>query len=157
MTRWTRALETAHAATLATLVGVVVVEPFSGLRRADGWTAWLTGQQRVDRVMRRVGPVLFLSTVTAATAAAVVAAAQRRPAATVGRAVAAGCTAAAIAVTLTVNEPANAQIRAWRPAEEPPAAWRAVRARWERAHRVRQVLITVGAVGSLGAELSARP
>jgi len=156
MTSWTRAVEAAHVATLTALVGVVVVEPFAGHRRADDWTAWLTGQQRVDRVMAQVGPILFLSTAAAATGAALVAAAQHRRSVTAGRATAAVCTAAAIGVTLRVNAPANVRIRAWQPAGRPPLDWRVVRARWERAHRVRKVLVTVGAVGSLWGELRAR-
>jgi Domain of unknown function (DUF1772) len=137
-------------------VGVVVVDPFAGMRCADDWSDWVRGQQRLDRVMSRVAPPLFQSAVASAAGAALVAAAHRQGAVAAGRAVAAGCTGAAVATTLVVNEPANAQIRAWRPTDAPPADWRTVRARWERAHRVRRVLLAAAALASLGGEASSR-
>lgn len=154
MTSWTRVVEVAHGVTLAALVAVVVVDPTAGLRRADDWRGWLVGQQRLDRVMSRVAPPMFLSTTATAAVAAVLAARDGRGRAATGRALAAGCTAAAVAVTLAISEPANVRIRTWRPTDVPPPDWRAVRARWNRAHRGRRLLVAVGAAAAL---LGAQP
>lgn len=149
-------MEAAHVGTMAALVAIVVYDPTARLRRAPDWSGWLTGQQRVDRIMSRVAPPLFLSTTAAAAAAALVAAARREGPLTAGRAMAAACTAASIAVTLKVNEPLNARIRAWQPSDAPPADWRAVRARWDRAHQYRRVLVATASLASVAGWISAR-
>lgn len=141
-------VERTHLATLAGLTGLVVLDPTAPLRSAPDYAGWLAGQQRVDRVMARVAPPLFLSTAATALTAGVVALAQGRPAAAAGRLTAAGCVVAAVVVTLRVNEPANARLRTWLPTEEPPAGWRAVRARWDRAHGVRRGLVAAAAVAA---------
>ncbi len=102
-------VEVAHGTTLAALVGLVVVDPFAGMRSAPDWSGWLDGQQRLDRVMSRVMPPLFQSALATAAGATVV------------------------AVTLTTNEPLNARLRDWRPLDAPPDDWRTVRAQWDRA------------------------
>lgn len=140
-----RALEAAHLATLGSLTGAVVLDPTAPSRRAPDYAGWLAGQQRVDRVMSRLAPPLFLSTAATAAAAGVVAVVHGRPVTAAGRFAAAGCVAAAVVVTLRVNEPANARLRSWHPADEPPAGWRDVRSRWDRAHRVRRGLVAAAA------------
>ena len=140
-----RLLEVAHLATLTALTGLVALDPTAPLRAAPDYAGWLAGQQRVDRVMSRVAPPLFLSTAATALAAGVVALVQGRSAAGAGRLVAAGCVVAAIVVTLRVNEPANARLRDWHPTDEPPVDWRAVRARWDQAHGVRRQLVAAAA------------
>lgn len=153
-----RALEAAHVVTLAALTTVVAVDPTASIRSAPDWAGWVTGQQRLDRVMSRVAPPLFLSTATTAAGAAFVALGQHRTGLAVTRAVAAGCTAAAVAVTLAVNEPANVRLRTWRPSGVPPDDWREVRARWDRGHRWRRGLVTAAAVaGGWGLLGSRRP
>jgi len=149
-------VEAVHATTLGALVGIVALDPFAGMRRARDWSGWLTGQQRLDRVMSRVAPALFLSATAAAAGATVVAISDHRAVLAVGRAVATGCTAAAIAVTLVVNEPSNARIRGWRPSDPPPEGWQAVRARWNQGHRSRRVLVAAAAGASLGGSVAAR-
>lgn len=131
--------------TLTVLTVVVGVDPAALVRRAPDWAGWVTGQQRLDRVMSRVAPPLFLSTAATAAGAALLALGQHRTTLAVTRAAAAGCTVAAIRVTLTVNEPANDLIRSWRPSDVPPDDWREVRARWDRGHRWRRGLIAVAA------------
>lgn len=96
--------------------------------------------------MSRVAPPLFLSATTAAAGATLIAVRRRRNRLATGRGAATGCIAAAIAVTLTVNEPLNARIREWRPLDVPPNDWRVVRAKWDRGHRLRRALIAVGSV-----------
>ncbi len=153
---WTRAVEAAHVGTLAALAAVVVYDPTARFRRAPDWTGWLTGQQRVDRVMSRLGPPLFLSTTAAAAAAALLAATRHQVPLAAGRAMATACTAASIAVTLTVNEPLNAQIRAWEPTDEPPTDWRSVRAGWDQAHHYRRVLVAAATLASVAGWVGAR-
>lgn len=103
----------------------------------------------VDRVMSRLAPPLFLAGTAAATAAALVSVSQSQARLALGRALAAGCLGAAIAVTLMVNEPVNARLRAWRPQDETPAGWRADRARWDRGHAGRRALVAAAAAASL--------
>ncbi|GAA3565030.1 hypothetical protein GCM10022197_20950 [Microlunatus spumicola] len=140
-----RVVEATHLVTLAALTGLVGLDPTARLRSAPDYAGWLAGQQRVDRVMSRVAPPLFLSAAATAVGAALVAGAGHRPALAVSRIVAATCVAVAVRVTLTVNEPANARLRAWRPDAVPPDDWRAVRARWDEGHRQRRVLVAAGA------------
>lgn len=141
MTSPARVLEVAHLATLSALTAVVAVDPTARMRDAPEWAGWVTGQQRLDRVMSRVAPPLFLSTAATAAGAVVVALGQRRTELAVTRATAAGATVAAVAVTLVVNEPANARLRSWRATDDPPDDWREVRARWDRGHRWRRGLV----------------
>lgn len=150
-----RVVETVHLATLATLTGLVALDPLAGMRRAPDYAGWLTGQQRLDRVLSRVAPPLFLSTAAAAAGATLVALGQRRTGLAVARALATCCTAAAIGVTLVVNEPANAQLRRWRPADAPPDGWRTVRARWDQGHRYRRGLVSAAAVAAAWGQLVA--
>ena len=140
-----RALEVAHLATLSALAGAVVLDPTAPSRRAADYAGWLTGQQRVDRVMSRLAPPLFLSAAATALAAGVAALVHGRPGAAAGRFAAAGCVVAAVVVTLRVNEPANGRLRAWHPDQEPPPDWQDVRARWDRAHGVRRSLVAAAA------------
>ena len=141
-------VEAAHVATLAAVVGVVVLDPFAPMRSADDWSGWLAGQQRLDRVMSRVAPPLFVSATAAAAGATLVALGRHQSLLATGRAVATGCVAAAVAVTLLVNEPMNERLRAWRPGDSPPDDWRAVRQRWDQGHRGRQALLAAAAVAS---------
>lgn len=152
MTSPSRALEVAHLTTLSALVGVVVLDPTASSRRAPDYAGWLAGQQRVDRVMSRLAPPLFLSTVATAAVAGVVALVQGRPGPATGRISATGCVLAAVVVTLHANEPANERLRHWLPSGEPPPDWRDVRARWDRAHRVRRGLVAAAA-GMAGVSL----
>lgn len=149
MSRWTTAVEAAHVVTLGALVGIVAVDPTARVREATDWDGWLYGHMRVDRVMSRVAPPLFLSATTAAAGASLVARARHQGRAAAGRAAAAGCVAAAIAVTLVVNEPLNERIRGWRSQDPAPGDWREVRGRWERGHRFRRALIATGAVATV--------
>ena len=138
-------VERAHLATTAVLTGLVGLDPTAPLRRAPDYAGWLAGQQRVDRVMSRVAPPVFLSAAATAAAASVVAATQGRPVTAVARTAAAACVVASVVVTLRVNEPANQTLRAWSPTEPPPAGWQEVRSRWDRAHRVRRGLVVLAA------------
>ena len=140
-----RVVEATHLVTLAALTGLVGLDPTARLRGAPDYAGWLAGQQRLARVMSRVAPPLFLSAAATALGAALVAGTRHRPTLAVYRVVAAGCVAAAVRVTLTVNEPANARLRAWSPDAEPPDGWRSVRARWDEGHRQRRVLVGVAA------------
>ncbi|GAA1436874.1 hypothetical protein GCM10009616_37660 [Microlunatus lacustris] len=149
-------VETAHLTTLAAVVGIVAVDPSARLRRATDWSGWLTGQQRVDRVMSRVAPPLFLSATAAAAGASLTALGQHKVALATGRALAAGCVAAAVAVTLVVNEPMNTRLRAWNPRDAPPADWRAVRQQWDRGHRVRRALLAAAAIASAWGTIRSR-
>ncbi len=146
MGRWATGVETAHVSTLTALVGIVVVDPTARLREATDWEGWLEGHMRVDRVMSRLAPPLFLSATAAAAGAALVGLTRQQRRLAAGRATAAGCIAAAIAVTLAVNEPLNARIRTWRPQDPPPGDWQTVREGWERGHRLRRALIATGAI-----------
>lgn len=148
MSRAARALEKAHVVTLAVLTTVVALDPTARMRSAPDWAGWVTGQQRLDRVMSRVAPPLFLSAAATAAGAALVALGQHRTELAVTRALAVSCTAAAIAVTLVVNEPANERLRSWRPSDVPPDDWRAVRAQWDRGHRYRRGLVAAAAVSA---------
>jgi hypothetical protein len=138
-------VERAHLATLAALTGLVALDPTVPFRSAPDYAGWLAGQQRVDRVMSRIAPPLFLSTAATAAAAAVGALTHGRPATAAARGVAAGCVVASVVVTLRVNEPANQTLRGWSPIDPPPHGWQEVRARWNRAHAVRRVLVSVAA------------
>jgi hypothetical protein len=150
-------IEASHLGTLTALTGIVTLDPTAGMRGAPDWASWLTGQQRLDRVMSRVAPPLFLSAGGSAAAAALVALARRQNALAAGRAVCALCIAAAIAVTLTVNEPVNARLREWRPQDEPAEDWQLARARWNQAHAGRRVLLAAAALASfLGARRARR-
>lgn len=142
-------VERFHLATTAAVSLVVVADPSALLRRGEDWETWLPGHQRVDRVMREVAPVLFLSTGAWALLAAGVAARQHRPVAVGCRLVAVACVGSAIAVTLRVNEPVNEEIRGWRPQDTPAPEWRETRARWERGHRVRRGLLALGAAATV--------
>lgn len=140
---------------LAVLTGLVGVDPTAPLRRAPDWSGWLTGQQRVDRVMSRVAPPVFLATAATAAGAALLAARRGEVGVATARALAAVCTGGAVVVTLRVNEPANTRLRAWRPADAPPADWREVRARWDRGHAVRRALVVAAALaGGVGLVLT---
>lgn len=143
--RLSAVVEGTHAAGLTVVVGLVVLDPLAGLRAAPDWAGWVCGQQRLDRVMSRVAPVLFLTTAMSTAAAVGVALAQHRSWTAAGRAAAAGCVAGAIGVTLTRNEPVNRELRGWRATDEPTPGWRDARVRWERAHLVRWVLLAVAA------------
>lgn len=149
VSRWTRVVEAAHVGTLAALVGLVPVDPFAGMRSAPDWSGWLAGQQRLDRVMSRIAPPLFLSATATAAEATLVALSRHQSRLAAGRASATGLTAAAIAVTLIVDEPMNARYRDWRPLNVPPDDWRALRDRWDQGHRNRRVLLAAAAVASV--------
>lgn len=106
--------------------------------------------------MSRVAPVLFISTgVSAAGGAAVVAAQRHATTVAIWRGLAATFVAAAVGVTLKVNEPLNERLRGWRAEDVSPADWRAVRSRWEKGHRARRALLAIAAgaalLGSQGA------
>ncbi|MBP2419076.1 anthrone oxygenase family protein [Microlunatus capsulatus] len=141
-------LETTHRAGVAALTVVVVLDPTAPLRSAPDHAGWLRGQQRLDRVMSRVAPPLFLLTAGATAAAAVVALVDGRAGAAAARTVTAACVVAAVRVTLTRSEPENARIRGWRPEDPPAADWREVRDRWEAAHRSRRALLAVAALAT---------
>lgn len=155
--RAARLVERVHAATLGCLVGVVLLDPARRLRSAPDWAGWVSGQQRLDRVMRRVAPPLFVSTGASALAAGAVAA-YRGDRRTAGwRALAAASVGTAVAVTLRVNEPVNDRLRTWRAGDEPAPGWREARARWDRGHRDRQFLLVVAAcAGALGRRAAKR-
>lgn len=138
---------------MAAVVALVVVDPFGGLRSAPDWAGWISGQQRLDRVMSRVAPVLFISTGVSAAGAAVVAAQRHATTVAIWRGLAAAFVAAAVGVTLKVNEPLNERLRGWRAEGVPPADWRAVRSRWEKGHRARRALLAIAA----GAAVLGRP
>jgi len=73
MSLWADVVETAHVTTLAAVVGIVALDPFARVRNAPDWSGWLTGQQRLDQVMSRAAPPLFLSATAAAAGASLVA------------------------------------------------------------------------------------
>lgn len=148
MSSWRDVVEAAHVTTLAAVVGVVTLDPFARMRSATDWSGWLTGQQRLDRVMSRAAPPLFLSAAAAAAGASLVALGRHQIPLATGRALAAGCVAGAVAVTLVVNEPLNTRLRAWNPLDAPPADWRLVREQWDRGHRWRRALLAAAAVAS---------
>lgn len=142
-------VEGVHGASMATMVVLVVLDPLQGLRSAPDWAGWVSGQQRLDRVMHRVAPVLFVSTGVSAVGAALTAARRGAVASAVCRAMTAACVGAAIGVTLKVNEPINERLRTWRAEDPPPPDWRAARHGWEQAHQVRQALLAAGAAAAL--------
>lgn len=142
-------VQRAHLATTAAVVLLVVADPLRGLRSGTEWETWLEGQQRLDRVMSRVAPALFVATGGTALAAAGVAARERRRTRVVCRLIATGCVGAAVAVTLKINEPVNDQLRHWQPTDAPAPGWRSARARWEHGHRVRRGLLSVAAVATV--------
>ncbi|WP_157720390.1 anthrone oxygenase family protein [Friedmanniella luteola] len=148
MSRWVAVVETAHVTTLAAVVGIVAVDPFARMRSAADWSGWLAGQQRLDRVMSRAAPPLLLSATATAAGASLVAFGQHEIPLATGRALAAGCVAAAVAVTLVVNEPMNTRLRAWSPLDAPPDDWRAVREQWDRGHGWRRALLALAAFAS---------
>lgn len=149
MSRWLTFVEAAHVSTLSVLVAIVTVDPLAGMRNSPDWSGWLAGQQRLDRVMSRVAPVLFQSAAVSAAGATLVALGRHRGPLAAGRAVATGCIVAALAVTLTVNQPMNSRLRDWRPEDVPPDDWRAVRARWDQGHRWRRALLAAAACASV--------
>lgn len=151
-----RAIEVAHGATTGALVGLVALDPFAGMRSAPDWSGWLTGVQRLDRVMSRVAPPLFLSATACALGATVVAAVHHEKLLAAGRALATGATATAIAVTLVNNDPLNVRIRQWNASDVPPEDWGLVRAGWERSHRHRQGLIAAAGTATLLGQMSLR-
>ncbi len=142
-------VEWAHAGTMATIVALVVVDPLRGPRSAPDWAGWVSGQQRLDRLMHPIAPAMFISTGVSAAGAAVVANGRGAVAPAVCRAMTAACVGAAVAVTLKANEPVNERLRSWRAEDAPPPDWRAARNRWEQAHQVRQALLAVGAAAAL--------
>lgn len=150
MRRWGRTAARLHDAVTGAVVLLVVVDPLAARRRSAGWTAWFLSQRRLDRVMRRVAPPLFLSSIGAGAVAAVLAAAAGERRAAVGRAGAAAMTVAAVRVTLAVNDPVNQELRRWQVDDE-PARWRARRERWEHGHRVRRVLLAMAALAAAAA------
>ena len=141
-----RLVERAHLATLAALTGLVALDPTAPFRSAPDYAGWLAGQQRVDRVMSRVAPPVFLATAATAGGAAVVALTQGRPTTAAARTATAACVVAAVVVTLRLNEPANQTLRGWRPTDPPPDGWQQLRARWDRAHAVRRGLVAGASV-----------
>jgi Domain of unknown function (DUF1772) len=58
---------------------------------------------------------------------------------------AAGCFVAALAVTVLVHFPLNAEILTWSPSA-PPADWQQIQARWATAHLARTLLTLAGFV-----------
>ena len=157
MRKWEGLVEAAHLSTLTALVVIVAVDPLARMRSAPDWCGWLIGQQRLDGVMSRVAPPLFLSAAAAAAGATLIEVGRRRSRPATGRGTALGCIAATIAVTLTVNEPMNARIREWRSEDAPPEGWQMVRARWDQGHRLRRALIAVGAVATVWGSVGPRP
>jgi hypothetical protein len=141
-------VERAHLATTAGLVLVVALDPTARLRGGAAWEPWVLGQQRVDGVMRRIAPPLFQSTGVLALAATVVAARRGDRTGVLCRSAVVACVGAAVAVTLRVNEPVNELVRRWRATDDPAPGWREARARWERAHRVRRVLLAAAGVAA---------
>ncbi len=140
-----------HLGSLGATVGLVVLDPTAYLRRAPDWSGWVAGHQRLDRVMSRLAPPLFLTTAAGAALAAAVAATERRPRRAAARALTAALVGASIAVTLRGNEPVNVQIRDWRPTDPPASGWSDTRDRWERAHRGRRALLALAATVSVAA------
>lgn len=140
----------AHDVVTGLVVLLVVADPLGARRRRAGWTAWLHSQQRLDRVMRRVAPPLFLAAIGTGAASAVLCAVAGERRSALGRAAAAAMTVGAVRVTLAVNDPVNQQLRRWQVDDE-PALWREARARWERGHRVRRALLALAALVTAGA------
>lgn len=149
-----RLIEASHAATTTALVGIAALDPFAGMRSAPDWSDWLTSTQRLDRVMSRLAPPLFLSATATALGATLLAAVHHERLLAVGRGVATGATAAAIAVTLISNDPLNVRIRQWRASDVPPDDWRQLRAGWERGHNHRRGLIATAGAATLLGQLS---
>ena len=139
-----------HDVVTGLVVLLVVADPLAARRRSAGWAAWLLSQQRLDAVMRRVAPPLFLTSIGAGAVAAVLAAGAGERRSAVGRGASAAMTVAAVRVTLTVNDPVNQAMRGWFVDDE-PAGWRDQRARWERGHRVRRVLLGLAALAAAAA------
>lgn len=147
-------LQGSHYATSLAVVLLVVIDPLPALRRGKDWQTWLEGQQRLDQVMSRVAPPLFVSTAATALGAAGLAAAEGCRVRAGWRALAAGGVVAAVLVTLRVNEPINDRLRRWRPADPPATGWREDRAQWERGHRVRRALLAGSAVATVAGALT---
>lgn len=150
MRRVAAALPWAHDVVMALVLLLVVADPLGARRRRAGWSAWLLSQQRLDAVMHRVAPPLFLTAIGTGAGSSIVAVrgAGRRPA--VGRGVAALATLAAVRVTLALNDPVNRELRRWTVEREPPD-WRSRRARWERGHRIRRALLAGAVLATVSA------
>jgi hypothetical protein len=144
-----------HDVLTAVIVALVVVDPLRRRRRRADWAHWLPGQQRLDRVMRRLAPPMFLGAIASGAAAAALSLLTGRPLAGVGRAVAAAADVAAVRVGLAVNDPVEHELRAWR-VEEELLDWRTERSRWECGQEVRRMLLGVGAVATGVAARSGR-
>jgi hypothetical protein len=144
-----------HDVLTAVIVALVVVDPLRRRRQRADWAHWLPGQQRLDRVMRRLAPPMFLGAIASGAAAAALSLLAGRPLAGVGRAVAAAADVAAVRVALAVNDPVDHELRTWRVDEE-PLDWRTERSRWECGHEVRRMLLGVGAVATGVAARSGR-
>jgi hypothetical protein len=147
MTATTRRVCRLHDVLTAVIVALVVVDPLRRRRQRADWAHWLPGQQRLDRVMRRLAPPVFLGAIVSGAVAAVLSLVTGRPVGGLGRAVAAAADVAAVRVALTVNEPVDHELRTWR-VEEEPLDWRTQRSRWECGHEVRRLLLGVGAVAT---------
>jgi hypothetical protein len=144
-----------HDVLTAVIVALVVVDPLRRWRQRADWGQWLPAQQRLDRVMRRIAPPLFLAAIGSGAVAAVLSLVGGRRAAAVGRAVAAVADVAAVRVTLAVNAPVNQELRSWRVDEE-PVDWQTQRVRWEGGHEMRRLLLGAGAVATAAAARAER-
>ena len=144
-----------HDVLTGVIVALVVADPLRRRRQQADWAQWLPAQQRLDRVMRRVAPPVFLGAIGSGAAAAVLSAVSGRPAAGVGRALAAAVDLEAVRVTLAVNDPVNQELRSWR-VEEEPLDWQTQRVRWEVGHEMRRVLLGAGAVATVVAARAGR-
>jgi Domain of unknown function (DUF1772) len=142
------ALRLANLAAAAVLTGnelgtLAVVHPAV---RELPFEAEVHAEQAITRRYGAVMPALMTTTLASGLAAAAGARGRERALLLAGT----GSYAAMLAVTLTGNVPLNARTLAFDPSEG-PAAWRAVRGRWERLHLARNALNLAG----LGALLAA--
>ena len=143
-----------HDVLTGLLVTAIVPDPFGRHRRAAGFGEYVTHQQRVDAVMRRLAPALSVLSMGSGVVAAVPTA-RRDPAGAAWRAGSVAAVAGAIALTVRVHVPINEQLRRWRPEEE-AAGWRELRSRWEAAHVLRRGLVVAAAGCTAAAALRSR-
>jgi hypothetical protein len=139
-----------HDVLTGVIVALVVADPLRRRRQQADWAHWLPAQQRLDRVMRRVAPPVFLGAIGSGIAASILSVVSGHPVAGLGRAVAAAVDLEAVRVTLAVNDPVNQELRSWR-VEEEPLDWQTQRVRWEVGHEMRRVLLGAGALATVAA------
>ncbi len=128
---------------------VVVSQPLfylvamGGAQRALSAAAYIELRQRINALMTRRLPAIYLSTLIAVVAALSVSLWVGNAIGSIAAGTALGCLVADVALMLRKNVPINGVIDQWSMTDY-PADWESYRARWSEGFAYRQVALLVG-------------